>query len=556
MKRLFFSLVAILVAITTQAQNVGVGLTTGIDARLHVAKADSGLLLLHNTTAFDDSLKSRLYFKTGNRFTGGIGTHVESGDGFRARLGFFSYSVLNAGGLREHMVITDDGNVGIGTVRPNPNALLEINSANKGLLLPRLTTPNLTGMVSPPDGMLAYNQTDDLLYLRKNGAWRKLVDETSSSLFNLAYAGSASTTGKAFSITNTATGTGGGIYGKASGTGAGVEGASQNGAGVVGTSVGGNGGEFYAFNNGAAGYFQTSGSTSLVTIGGNAGINTLSPQFPLDVNGRMRLRSNPGLSAGLWLNNLDNSGQTGFIGTNDNSTLGFYGNAGAGWGLLMNSGSGHVGIGAGNLHSPLTFGNGTGNKISLYGNSVNSQYGIGIQGYLMQFYTDAASADIAFGYGSSNFFTENMRIKGNGYVGINKTNPSTWLDVSGKIKATEVFGDDAAIEVAGAIKVSGSNKAAFQVYLTVPGSNYFQINSGGTIIDYYKITTPMTANDPTAIIVATPISTVLSYPFWIGYDANNSIGGGNGQWYLAEPRNNGVGGFINGMRFNVMIMKQ
>ncbi|MCP6036988.1 hypothetical protein NL368_27000, partial [Klebsiella pneumoniae] len=92
---------------------------------------------------------------------------------------------------------------------------------------------------------------------------------------------------------------------------------------------------------------------------------------------------------------------------------------------------------------------------------------------------DAASADIAFGYGSSNFFTENMRIKGSGYVGINKNNPSTWLDVAGKIKATEIFGDDAAIEVAGAIKVSGTNKAAFQVYLTVPGSNYFQVNSGG-----------------------------------------------------------------------------
>src|SRR5205085_11564575 len=58
-------------------------------------------------------------------------------------------------------------------------------------------------------------------------------------------------------------------------------------------------------------------------------------------------------------------------------------------------------------------------KISLWGSSGN-HYGIGIQSLLMQIHTDISTADIAFGFGSSSFFTENMRIRGNGNVGIGR----------------------------------------------------------------------------------------------------------------------------------------
>ena len=37
-----------------------------------------------------------------------------------------------------------------------------------------------------------------------------------------------------------------------------------------------------------------------------------------------------------------------------------------------------------------------------------------VQPYLMQFHTDGNAADIAFGYGSSSSFSENLRIKGTG----------------------------------------------------------------------------------------------------------------------------------------------
>jgi len=50
-------------------------------------------------------------------------------------------------------------NVGIGTTIPNAKAALEISAADKGLLIPRLTQAQRTGITSPPQGLMVY-QTD------------------------------------------------------------------------------------------------------------------------------------------------------------------------------------------------------------------------------------------------------------------------------------------------------------------------------------------------------------------------------------------------------------
>lgn len=76
--------------------------------------------------------------------------------------------------------------------------------------------------------------------------------------------------------------------------------------------------------------------------GQNVGIATNAPGFPLDVNGRMRLRHN-GSSSGIW---FDGSTATlrGFVGMADAEHIGFYGNGG-GWSLVMNTTNGRVGVG-------------------------------------------------------------------------------------------------------------------------------------------------------------------------------------------------------------------
>ncbi|MEO6252235.1 MAG: tail fiber domain-containing protein [Ferruginibacter sp.] len=90
--------------------------------------------------------------------------------------------------------------------------------------------------------------------------------------------------------------------------------------------------------------------------------------------------------------------------------------------------NGNIGIGTPTPGYPLNFAGLVGDKISLFGNSGN-HYGLGIQSYLMQIYSDASNADIAFGYGSSSNFNENMRIRGNGNVGIGKNNPANRLHI-------------------------------------------------------------------------------------------------------------------------------
>jgi hypothetical protein len=77
----------------------------------------------------------------------------------------------------------------------------------------------------------------------------------------------------------------------------------------------------------------------------------------------------------------------------------------------------NIGIGTTTPGFPLNFATTLGDKISLFGNTGN-HYGFGVQSGLLQIHSDAAAANIAFGFGSSGAFNERARINNSGLEGM------------------------------------------------------------------------------------------------------------------------------------------
>ncbi len=61
--------------------------------------------------------------------------------------------------------------VGIGTLVPDPAAILHLESSTKGLLLPRLTTAQRDAIVNPPRGLVIFNTTDSVIQYFNGRCW-------------------------------------------------------------------------------------------------------------------------------------------------------------------------------------------------------------------------------------------------------------------------------------------------------------------------------------------------------------------------------------------------
>lgn len=174
-------------------------------------------------------------------------------------------------------------------------------------------------------------------------------------------------------------------------------------------------------------FYSSMGVFAKITPWNTFGIGTSTPIQTLDVNGRINVNQGVIQKGGAAITGTSDMGlysltpATFMRFVTNGAPFRFFADGGTnptgGTSLFNIEANGNIGIGATSPGFPLNFANILGDKISLWGNS-GSHYGFGIQGGLLQIHTDLSGSDIAFGYGTSASFTETMRIKGNGKVGI------------------------------------------------------------------------------------------------------------------------------------------
>lgn len=78
--------------------------------------------------------------------------------------------LLASASLLAQPVADEDGDVGVGTVDPDPSAMLELNSTARGMLIPRMTTADRNAIVAPAEGLLIYNLDDGSFHVYGSGS--------------------------------------------------------------------------------------------------------------------------------------------------------------------------------------------------------------------------------------------------------------------------------------------------------------------------------------------------------------------------------------------------
>jgi hypothetical protein len=87
--------------------------------------------------------------------------------------------VIEPNSFANALYIKSTDNIGIGTATPANSALVDMTSANKGLLPPRMSSGQISSIADPADGLMVYNTTDKHLYIYIStaNAWMKLSYE-------------------------------------------------------------------------------------------------------------------------------------------------------------------------------------------------------------------------------------------------------------------------------------------------------------------------------------------------------------------------------------------
>ena len=273
---------------------------------------------------------------------------------------FFTLSIFNS----------FSQSVGIGTTTPEAAAVLDIQSATKGVFLPRVTsTQRLAMNTGSGNGLLVYDINTASFWHYGDGDWNEIKATNNSEWIKyqdtLLY-----TTSKGVAIGSPVVNPSAALDISSATKGILIPRltSAQRNA-LAATAVDGllvfdaDEVRFYYYTPGGwqgigdyqIPYWVTTGNSSITTLNTqNVGIGTYyssrPPQYKLDVEGRLRSRTSPQGTAGLWLDSVSGSNPNSFIGVLNDSSTGIWGQGAASWGLIQNTRTNNVGIGTTTPH--------------------------------------------------------------------------------------------------------------------------------------------------------------------------------------------------------------
>ncbi len=91
--------------------------------------------------------------------------------------------------------ISQNNNVGIGTLFPHPSAILELNASDKGILIPRSDTLTVNTAGTPANGLLIYQNSDSIFYYYDGIIWRPLISTLTTVIGPTGAQGATGATG-------------------------------------------------------------------------------------------------------------------------------------------------------------------------------------------------------------------------------------------------------------------------------------------------------------------------------------------------------------------------
>lgn len=350
----------------------------------------------------------------------------------------------------ERMRLTGNGSLGIGTVFPDGNALLDISSTSKGILIPRMNTAERTAISNPTTGLLVFDNTTNSFWYKGSSAWVELSDNLDQEVYrngpDKIYMGLTDSVGIGTNAPKYKLDvkTGSGQYGFAHTDGM-VELASwvgQNQSGEIGTVsnhtlrlfAGDGGGQFSLLPNGNIGIGLFTAANKFDIRHGDLRTGDHAMDRPLYVTGNLGNASNGAefrhangtQGIGIGFNTLYAAGSLADhnIGLQAKGTGNVLVTTGGVERFRFTS-TGRLGIGVTNVNAQLHMSNDLGNrKIILYegGNDEHQYYGFGVNGSTLRYQVDhPVSAHVFYAAVDANSSNELMRIRGNGNVLVSGT---------------------------------------------------------------------------------------------------------------------------------------